>query len=145
MISANQIAAIIGDDQFLGCHVDSLSDLRHLVESGLPKKSLSHVFDFLDIPVNIRNDFIYDIIPEGTYKRRREKLKADESEKVERIARIVATAMYIWDNNTQELNRFLLTSHPHLEGKTPLEVSKSELGARQVEELLWKIFYGLPV
>lgn len=145
MISANQIAAVIGDDKFLGCHVDSLSDLRHLIESGLPKKSLAHVFDFLDLPTSVRNEFVFDIIPEGTYKRRRDRLKTDESEKVERIARIIATARYIWDNNSKQLNRFLLSPHPQLEGKTPLEVSKSELGARQVEELLWKIFYGLPV
>jgi uncharacterized protein (DUF2384 family) len=31
-----------------------------------------------------------------------------------------------------------------LEGRTPLEVAFTELGARRVEELLWKLFYGLP-
>jgi uncharacterized protein (DUF2384 family) len=31
-----------------------------------------------------------------------------------------------------------------LEGRTPLEVSLTELGARRVEELMWKLFYGLP-
>ena len=34
--------------------------------------------------------------------------------------------------------------HPELEGRAPLELALTELGARRVEELLWKLFYGLP-
>jgi uncharacterized protein (DUF2384 family) len=32
-----------------------------------------------------------------------------------------------------------------LKGETPLEVARTELGARRVEDLLDKLFYGLPV
>jgi uncharacterized protein (DUF2384 family) len=34
--------------------------------------------------------------------------------------------------------------HPLLDGRTPLDVAMTELGARRVEELLWKLFYGVP-
>jgi uncharacterized protein (DUF2384 family) len=30
-----------------------------------------------------------------------------------------------------------------LQGRAPLDVSMSELGARRVEELLWKLYYGI--
>ena len=30
-----------------------------------------------------------------------------------------------------------------LQDQSPLEVSMTELGARRVEELLWKLYYGL--
>ena len=30
-----------------------------------------------------------------------------------------------------------------LQGRTPLDVSMTELGARRVEELLWKLYYGI--
>jgi hypothetical protein len=32
-----------------------------------------------------------------------------------------------------------------LNGKTPAETALTELGARQVEQILFGIFYGLPV
>jgi uncharacterized protein (DUF2384 family) len=32
-----------------------------------------------------------------------------------------------------------------LDGKTPLEAARTELGARRVESLLDKLFFGLPV
>jgi putative toxin-antitoxin system antitoxin component (TIGR02293 family) len=84
------------------------------------------------------------IIPEATFKRRRDRLNSDESEKAERLARIVATADYVWDSEP-DAREFLNTSHPLLDGRTPLDVSMTELGARRVEELLWKLFYGIPV
>ena len=43
-----------------------------------------------------------------------------------------------------DAREFLNTSHPLMEGRTPLDVSMTELGARRVEELLWKLFYGIP-
>ncbi|WP_433983069.1 MbcA/ParS/Xre antitoxin family protein [Tunturiibacter empetritectus] len=35
--------------------------------------------------------------------------------------------------------------HRELHGETPLEVARTELGARRVEDLLDKLFYGLPL
>jgi uncharacterized protein (DUF2384 family) len=35
-------------------------------------------------------------------------------------------------------------SHQELGGQTPLETASTELGARRVEDLLDKLFYGLP-
>jgi uncharacterized protein (DUF2384 family) len=35
------------------------------------------------------------------------------------------------------------TAHPLLGGNKPLDVAMTELGARRVEELLWRLFYGM--
>jgi uncharacterized protein (DUF2384 family) len=35
--------------------------------------------------------------------------------------------------------------HPELEDQTPLEVPRTELVARRVEDLLEKLFFGLPL
>jgi putative toxin-antitoxin system antitoxin component (TIGR02293 family) len=87
---------------------------------------------------------IYRIVPEATYKRRRDLLKLEESEHTERLARVIATAEYVWDNE-EESRRFLTTPNPALGGLRPIDATYTELGARQVEELLWQIFYGLPL
>jgi putative toxin-antitoxin system antitoxin component (TIGR02293 family) len=83
------------------------------------------------------------IVPEATFKRRRDRLSAAESERTERIARVVADAEYVWVDR-DDARRFLTSSHPSLGGKTPIDAAMTELGARQVEEILAKIFHGLP-
>ena len=69
-------------------------------------------------------------------------MSADESARAERLARVFATAEYVW-NSEDDARTFLNTAHPMLQGQTPLEVSMTELGARRVEELLWRLYYGI--
>lgn len=82
------------------------------------------------------------IVPEATFKRRKDRLTPDESEKTERLARIFATANFVWDDE-EDAREFLHTQHPLLAGNTPLDVSMTELGAKRVEEILWRLFYGM--
>src|SRR5439155_6503150 len=83
------------------------------------------------------------VVPEATYKRRRERLSPAESERTERLARVIATAEEIWQDREQA-KRFLTTPHPEIGGKTPLNAALTELGARQAEEVMARIIYGLP-
>ena len=137
-ISPEQIAAVLA----LNPSPHSFAELDDLVAHGLPKYALKASVERIFQGVEERNKLLYKIIPEATYKRRREKLSAEESGRVERLARIFATAHYVWNSDT-DARVFLQTAHPMLQGRTPLEVSLTELGARRVEELLWQLFYGL--
>jgi putative toxin-antitoxin system antitoxin component (TIGR02293 family) len=56
---------------------------------------------------------------------------------------VMANAEYVWDDR-EDARRFLTTPHPALRHKTPIDAAMTELGARQVEELLGQIFHGLP-
>lgn len=76
-------------------------------------------------------------------KGRKDVLRREESERTERLSRVIATAEYLWDDG-EAARLFLQTSHPLLDDQTPLDASMTELGARLVEEMLWKIFYGIP-
>ncbi len=86
---------------------------------------------------------MFRVVPEPTYKRRRELLSPEESERTERLARVIATSEYVWDDDAQS-RRFLSAPHPALAGKSPLDAAVSELGARLVEELLVRVLHGLP-
>ncbi|MBJ9966181.1 antitoxin Xre/MbcA/ParS toxin-binding domain-containing protein [Burkholderia seminalis] len=121
----------------------TLAELEALVRDGLPKSALRAGVEHATQGADARRALLARIIPEATYKRRRDRLTRDESEKTERLARIVATTTYVW-NDEEDARAFLSTPHPELEGRAPLEVALTELGARRVEELLWKLFYGLP-
>lgn len=45
----------------------------------------------------------------------------------------------------QDARRFLAAPHPELDGDRPIDAARTELGARQIEEILWRMEYGLPV
>ncbi len=122
----------------------SMAELDDLVREGLPKSALRASVDHASRTAEERRSLLHRIIPEATFKRRRERLNPEESEKAERLARIVATAEFVWDSE-EEAKEFLHTSHLLLQGLSPLEVALTELGARRVEELLWRLYYGLPV
>ena len=120
----------------------SFAELDERVTQGLPKHALKASVDRVCLSGEDRKKLLYRIIPEATYKRRRVSLSADESEKAERLARIFATTEFVW-NSEANARQFLNTPHPMLQARTPLDVSMTELGARRVEELLWKLFYGI--
>ena len=120
----------------------SFAELDSLVSNGLPKHALKAIVDNIGLNTEERKQLLYRIVPEATYKRRRDKLSTEESERTERLARIYATAQYVW-NSEEEARLFLYKPHPLLQGRSPLDVSMTELGARRVEELLWRLYYGI--
>ena len=82
------------------------------------------------------------VIPSATFHRRCDDLKPQESERVERLARVIATAEHVW-GSVDDARVFLSTDHAMLSGKRPIEVALTELGARRVENLLWSLFHGV--
>ena len=69
----------------------TLAELEALVRDGLPKSALRAGVEHATQGADARRALLARIIPEATYKRRRDRLTPDESEKTERLARIVAT------------------------------------------------------
>lgn len=120
----------------------SFAELDELVAQGLPKGALRASVDRVCLSGEDQKKLLYRIIPEATYKRRQKSLTSDESGRAERLARIIATTEFVWSSE-DDARLFLNTPHPMLKGRTPLDVSMTELGARRVEELLWKLFYGI--
>ena len=138
LVTPEKIASVMA--LFLVPH--SFAELDEQVAHGLPKDALKASVDRVCLSGEDRKKLLYRIIPEATYKRRRSHLTADESERAERLARVFATTEYVW-NSEDDARAFLSTPHPMLQGRTPLDVSMTELGARRVEELLWKLYYGI--
>lgn len=139
-VSPQRIAAVMGLPQ----RIRSLGDLADAVRNGLPKSALRASASRLFKSAAAQTELIHSVIPEATFKRRKDLLKPDESERTERLARVIATAEHVWDDD-EDARRFLTTPHSELAGKRPIDVALTELGARQIEELLWKLFHGLPV
>ena len=136
MIEASRVASI------LGVRAVNIRDLSLKVDQGLPKSSLTRVVRRVCVNKGEGGRLLVKVIPEATFKRR-VRLPPRESERTERLARVIASAEFVWGNRT-DAREWLNAPHPELEGKPPLEAALTELGARRVENVLDKILYGLP-
>ena len=136
-----RVADVLGGRAVLGKPVRSWQDLERVVRAGLPKKSLQLVARRAVEPGASTSAFVYAIVPAATFKRRT-RLNAEESERTERLARIVALAEAVWIDSRQA-RVFLNRPHPLLERQVPLVVARTELGARRVEQLLYDVEHGL--
>ena len=143
MIVVSHIADVLGGRQVLGRRLGSLAALNDAVAEGLPKAALRQTASRIFAGKMEQKQLMNRIVPEATFKRRRDRLSAAESERTERIARVVANAEHVWGDRV-DARRFLTAPHAALRGRSPLDSAMTELGARQVEEILAKIFHGLP-
>ena len=140
MIEIRSVAEILG----LGSSVGSLSQLDSAVAAGLPKRCLERLSLRLCKDPRAASAYKFTIVPAATWKKRSKRLSAKESAKTERLARALAAAEYVWDDR-EDARAWMGKPHPELDGQTPVAVARTELGARRVEHLLARLFFGLPV
>jgi putative toxin-antitoxin system antitoxin component (TIGR02293 family) len=140
MIAPESIAEILG----LGTSIRTVHELESAVSAGLPKRALERLSSRLYEDRRSASAYKFKVVPQATWKRRSKRLSVDESEKTERLARVLAAAEHVWDDREQA-REWMSKPHRELDNETPLEVARTELGARRVEDLLDKLFFGLPV
>lgn len=142
MIRPEKIADVMGGAAILGRRISSIGDLESTVSDGLPKRALRLAAQRVSTSAGDLRRVMFRIVPEATLKRRT-RLSAAESERTERLARVIAAAEYAWDAR-EDAREWLTKPHPELGARTPLESAMTELGARRVEDLLDRLFYGIP-
>ena len=73
----------------------------------------------------------------------RSKLTVEESDRAARVARAIALAEKTFANRSKA-NRWLHTNLNSLEGRTPMELIRTDAGARIVENLMARVAWGTP-
>src|SRR5262245_58126920 len=141
MTSAARVVEVLGGPDLLHKTAHSWRELEQIVRAGLPKRSLQLVAQRVCEPGPAPNELVYSIVPAATFKRRK-RLSSEESQRTERLARVIAHAESVW-GDPDEARSFLNRPHPLLDRRTPLDAARTELGARQVEQLLDEIEHGL--
>lgn len=141
MVLPENIAEVMGGAAVLGRAVRSIGDLEGTIERGLPRRALRTTVERVFPGRGEARRAIFRVVPEATYKRRA-RLSPAESERTERLARVIAAAEYAWDNR-EDAREWLTHPHAELGGRTPLESARTELGARRAEELLERLYFGI--
>lgn len=115
-------------------------DLARLVHERLPLTSVESLSSH-----GMTDEEIYTfILPRRTLAHRRtrhESLTHDESDRAVRIARITFLAEEVFGDEAKAA-RWLRKAKSRFEGRSPMEMLRTEAGARLVEEMLLQLDYG---
>jgi putative toxin-antitoxin system antitoxin component (TIGR02293 family) len=84
-------------------------------------------------------------IPQRTLTRRQAegRLAPDESDRVLRASRVFDLAVDLFEGDLAGARRWLQTPQPGLGGEIPLEFASTEVGAREVENLISRLEHGV--
>ena len=84
-------------------------------------------------------------IPPRTLARRKSsgRLTSDESEKLLRLSAVFEQALELFEGDKPAAVQWLTTPKNALENETPLHYSRTELGAREVENLMGRLEHGV--
>jgi len=142
MTTTSQIYEVLGGKTLLGAAVPSLEGLREQVREGLPYGSLEAAADRLHLERDEISSLL--MLPQRTLSRRKKgrRLQPDESDRLFRLARIVAQAVEVLGDG-EKATRWLRRSNRALGGAEPLQLLDTDAGTRRVEQVLGRVEHGV--
>ena len=131
-----------GAEAFLRVSAANAAELRMAVRQGLPFSALEALTRQLEISPQQCSTVLG--IPPRTMARRKEarQLNAQESDRLYRVARTASQAMDVL-GSLDKARLWLKTPNRALGCDRPLDLLDTEIGARQVEEVLLRLNYGI--
>lgn len=127
----------------LGLSASNSAELIQQVERGFSFKTLHTLESRSGLPGAALAGLVG--IPERTLARRKSKGKftPEESERLLRLGTVFDQAVELFEGDRAAALRWLTAPRKALEGKTPLAYARTELGAREVEDLIGRLEHGV--
>jgi putative toxin-antitoxin system antitoxin component (TIGR02293 family) len=142
-MSVAEIVAVLGGRKTFKRPVRSTDDLAQQVRFGLPASTVELLAGSLSLH---RSQIAERLnIPSRTLSRRlasKSRLTHDESDRTLRMARVVALAKEVLGSD-EKASRWMSNPNRALGGKRPFDQLDTEPGVRSVEEVLYRIAYGM--
>jgi putative toxin-antitoxin system antitoxin component (TIGR02293 family) len=141
---ASELRAVVdelGGEAVLRRRLKRDTDLQAAIREGFPQKVIDELMDAADLSIKELAASL-DLSSRSLQRRRRERrLSAYESDRIYRLARIVALAKSSLGSR-EAAARWLKRPNRALGGKAPLAVIDTEIGARAVENVLGRVAFG---
>ena len=140
---ANEFRAVLrelGGERALGRALASDRDMREAIREGFPHAVLEELMQASGLTLKELAHAL-DLSTRSLQRRRRGRLARFESDRLYRMARVLALARESL-GDLALANRWLKRANHALGGLAPIAAIDTELGARQVANLLGRIAYG---
>lgn len=127
----------------LGLAAANAAELIQQVERGFSFKTLHALESKSGLPGSALAGLVG--IPERTLARRKSagKFTPEESERLLRISTVFEMAVELFEGDNAAALRWLTAPRKALEGNTPLAYARTEIGAREVENLIGRLEHGV--
>jgi putative toxin-antitoxin system antitoxin component (TIGR02293 family) len=135
------VVAELGGNTTLRRALKTEADLESAIREGFPPAVLDRIMSSAGLSLKELAAAL-DLSARSLHRRRHAgRLASHESDRLYRLARIIALAkQYIGDDETAA--RWLKQPNRALAGRRPIETVDTELGARNIEDVLGRIAYG---
>lgn len=115
------------------------ADLLRSIEGGLAYRAFDELVEHTGLPADRVAEFA-DIARRTLAKRKQEgRFSRDESDRLLRVARLFALAFEALGRNRDVTAAWLLSGQPALGGSVPIDVGRTEFGAREVEAVISRL------
>jgi putative toxin-antitoxin system antitoxin component (TIGR02293 family) len=140
--AATRAAAFRSLGDSLGRGSGSVAAVIERVEAGFPFDAFNAFQRSTKLPAETIAALVQ--IPSRTLARRKAagRLRPDESERLLRISRVVDQAVQLFEGDRPAAMQWLQAAQPALGGHTPLEYARTEVGAREVEDVIGRLEHG---
>lgn len=141
-MTTQALARHLGGRRALGRDIRSDLDLEDAVRSGLPVKAVESVVKTGALRATELHALV---IPRRTLAHRKRlgrRLSSEQSDRLTRVVRVVASAEEAIGDGARA-SRWLRKPNRALQGRRPLDLLASDVGARLVERVLGRIEHGL--
>lgn len=121
----------------------SALEIISAVQAGLPFSTFESLQTVIGLPSNQLAATIN--LPASTLARKKKSghLTSEQSERLVRLARILELAFDLFEGDGDAARRWLKAPRETLGGSTPLEMVATEVGAREVENLINRLQDGV--
>jgi putative toxin-antitoxin system antitoxin component (TIGR02293 family) len=137
----NAVVKELGGRGLLGNKLATPRDLSNAIRKGFPHEVVEELMRASGLTLKELADAL-DLSPRSLQRRRRTgRLARFESDRLYRLARIVALAEDSL-RDRQSVTRWLKNANRALGGVAPIQAIDTEPGAREVENVLGRIAYG---
>lgn len=128
----------------LGLRTFDPAALQERIAAGLPFQSLERFQGKLALPMTELANLLH--IRMRTLSRRKEegRLRPDESDRLLRASRLFGRVLDLFEGDLDKAREWFGTPQAGLGGATPLSFASTDIGSREVENLVGRLEYGIP-
>jgi putative toxin-antitoxin system antitoxin component (TIGR02293 family) len=142
VVTAERVLETLGGPRVLKHKGPAAAELREHVRTGLPYASLEAVASRFDLAREELSAVLHLPLRTLARRKRERRLRADESDRLFRLARIAALGVEVLGSR-EKASRWLHRPNRALGDAVPLLLLDTDPGARHVEDVLLRIAHGV--
>jgi putative toxin-antitoxin system antitoxin component (TIGR02293 family) len=127
----------------IGVRASDTQDLIKRVEQGFSYKSFERLLNLLELPTAELSDLLQIARRTLTRRKKAGKFPPSESERLLRLSKVLDSVVELFEGDREAAVEWLRSPNRALNGEIPLEMARTGIGAREVENLVGRLEYGV--